>query len=244
NKKPMNRSLFFLLYLILIPAGVFPQKASEDLSAVIKTVENRKSYDRDKYPLGLFTEDHYRQEAEFAEARLRELKKIKTSALSETERISKELLRFRLQENVDHYKYKAYLNPLLSDAGFHVSLPYQVRPLNDYEEVKRYLKKLEAIPQYVDQHLLLLKKGLEEGITQPLAIFKGYEATYNDQIVEDPTESFYYSPFLALPATLTPQQKDSVLQAAEQVIANKVVPQFRRIRDFFENEYFPNTRTS
>ena len=240
----MKKSLPILLILLLLPASIFPQTASGNLSKVIKAVEDHKSYDREKYPLGLFAEEYYQQEAEFAEARLRELKKIKTAELSETEQISKELLRFRLQEKVDHFEFKAYLNPLLSDAGFHVSLPYHVRPLNNYKEVKRYLKKLEAIPQYVDQHLVLLRKGLQEGFTQPLAIFKGYEATYNNQIVENPTESFYYSPFLELPSSLSPQQKDSVLKAAEVVISMKVVPQFRRIKTFFEEEYFPNTRTA
>ena len=38
------------------------------------------------------------------------------------------------------------------------------------------------VPQYVDQHLVLLRKGIEKGKFQPRVIFEGYEATYNDQI--------------------------------------------------------------
>ncbi len=240
----MTKHLASLIILLLIPVSLLSQKSSAELSRFINSIENQEGYDRTRYPLGLFTEEYYRKKAEFAQAKLKELKTIDPEGLSETEKISKELMRFRLQEEVDHYKYKAYLNPLLSDAGFHVSLPYQVRPLNNYAEVKRYLKKLEAVPEFVDQHLVLLRKGLREGITQPRIIFKGYEATYNDQIVEDPTESFYYSPFLKLPATLSEKQKDSVLTAARTVISEKLVPQFRRIKQFFEEEYLPNTRTA
>src|SRR5690606_27547571 len=89
-----------------------------------------------------------------------------------------------------------------------------------------------------------LREGIYKGITQPAVIFKGYEATYDDQIVNDPRESYYYSPFKNLPTTLTQTQRDSVLKAAETAITTNVLPQFRRIKKFFESEYLPKARTS
>ncbi len=237
------KSSAFLLFFIITSAFVNAQDSSEELQQIIQNVQEHKSYDRDEYPLGLYTEEHYKEEAIFAQEQLRSLKNVDFDSLSEKEKVSLKLLKFKLQETVDFYEYEAYLNPLLSDAGFHVSLPYHVRDLNNYEQVKEYLNKLNAVPKYVDQHLILLRKGLEKGITQPKVIFEGYETTYNDQIVENPKESYYYRPFLQLPFTLTEAQKDSVRKAAENVILEKVVPQFRRIKAFFETEYLPNTRT-
>lgn len=234
----------FLSSLFLGPLSADAQNVSSELDTVIKKVQDHESYDRKEFPLGLYTEEHYSGEAKFAQARLKELSRLNKDSLSETEQISLALLQFRLQEEVDFYEHEAYLNPLLSDAGFHVSLPYHVRDLNNYNQVKTYLNKLEAIPGYVDQHLRLLRKGLEKGITQPRVIFEGYESTYNDQIVENPRDSYYFSPFEDLPKQLTQAQKDSVLQAAETVISEKVVPQFERIKSFFETEYLPNTRTT
>ncbi|MBI6118575.1 DUF885 domain-containing protein [Salegentibacter maritimus] len=220
------------------------QEASVKLDSIISKIENHKAYDRKDFPLGLYTEEYYKKQAEFAEARLEELNNIKANSLSETEAISLEMLKFKLQETVDRYTYEAYLNPLLSDSGFHLSLAYQVRDLNTYAQVKAYLNKLNAIPTYVDQHFALLREGLKKGNTQPLVIFKGYEATYNNQILEDPKESYFYEPFLNLPKTLSKTQTDSVLNAAENAIAENVIPQFKRIKAFFETEYLPNTRTS
>ncbi|MBE7639789.1 DUF885 family protein [Salegentibacter sp. BLCTC] len=220
------------------------QEASVKLDSIISKIENYKAYDREDFPLGLYTEEYYKKQAEFAEAGLEELNNIKANTLSETEAISLEMLKFKLQETVDRYTYEAYLNPLLSDSGFHLSLAYQVRDLNTYAQVKAYLNKLNAIPTYVDQHFALLREGLKKGNTQPLVIFKGYEATYNNQILEDPKESYFYEPFLNLPKTLSKTQTDSVLNAAENAIAENVIPQFKRIKAFFETEYLPNTRTS
>lgn len=233
--------LLFFTFLFPIP-NISAQTDSSKLKEIISKVETRKSYDKKEFPLGIFTKAHYRREAQFAKDRLDELDKVKLNTLTPSENISARLLKFRLKETVDKYEYDAYLNPLLSDAGFHVSLAYQVRELANYAQVKSYLAKLNAVPVYVDQHLALLREGIYKGITQPKVIFEGYEATYNDQIVKDYRDSFYYSPFENLPQSLTQAQKDSVLNEAEIAIKTKVIPQFKRIKQFFETEYLPKAR--
>lgn len=233
-----------LLFLLCFNTSLFSQNEAAMLGEIIKEVQERKSYDKDDYPLGIYTKEHYRREAQFAKEKLDKLATLDKSRLSESEKISAELLKFRLKETVDVFEYEAFLNPLLSDAGFHVSLPYHVRELANYGQVKAYLNKLNAIPLYVDQHLSLLREGIYKGITQPAVIFKGYQATYDDQIVTDYKNSYYYSPFKNLPSILTQTQRDSVLQAAEVAITTNVVPQFRRIKKFFETEYLPKARTS
>lgn len=238
------KSLIYFAALICFTATGFCQTESEQLDSIIQTYQDHKAYDRDTYPLGLYTEEYYKQEADFAKEQLEDLVEIEKRKLSETDEISLELLKFKLNETIDFYKYKAYLNPLLSDSGFHLSLSYQVRDLNNYNQVKAYLNKLKAIPTYVDQHLKLLRKGLKEGITQPKVIFEGYESTYDSQIVEQPEESYFYEPFKKLPSTLSQQQKDSVTVAAKSAIKTKVIPQFKRIKSFFETDYLPKTKTS
>lgn len=220
------------------------EDATKQLNNIINNYQDYESYDKKEFPLGLFTKKRYKAEAEFAKTKLDELDKIDLSVLKETDRISAELLKFVLQEKIDFYKYERYLNPLLSDSGFHSSLNYQVRTLNNYQEVKDYLNKLNSIPDFVDQHFVNLRSGLEKGVSQPRVIFNGYETTYNDHIVDDFQDSYFYSPFKRLPETLSKAQKDSVLMAAKKVINGAVIPQFKRIKDFFETEYLPNTRTT
>lgn len=219
-------------------------KSSSELAMLIKSYEDRKSYDRDKYPLGLYTREYYKAEADYAENQLQNFACIKMDDLSETEQISVELLKFVLQDKIDFYKFERFLNPLLSDSGFHSSLNYQIRPLNNYWAVKEYLKKLNALPEFVNQHFVNLREGLDKGVSQPRVIFKGYETTYNDHIVSDFKKSPFYKPFDNLPSSLSQTQKDSVLTAAKNVIEQKVVPEFKRIKTFFETEYFPKTRTT
>lgn len=236
-----------IVTLLLFQFGISSSTAQNTivvLDSVIKKYEEHKGYDRKTYPLGLYTKDYFKAEAEFAQQVLDELNKVETSGLSETQQISAKLLGFVLQDKIDYYKFEQFLNPLLSDTGFHTNLTYQVRPLANYAQVKSYLDRLNAIPQFVSQNLINLREGLEKGVSQPLVIFKGYESTYNDHIVSNFEDSFYYSPFKNLPNDLTIAQRDSVLAAAKITIETNVTPEFRRIKSFFETEYFPKTRTT
>ncbi|WP_282080996.1 DUF885 domain-containing protein [Aquimarina algiphila] len=217
---------------------------SDQLHAIITEIDERESYDREEYPLGIFTKEYFKTEADFAQKKLLELSTVDRNQLKETDRISFDLLKFVLQNKVDHYEFENYLNPLLSDSGFHSNLNYMVKPLTTYEQVKEYLSKLNAIPVFVDQHFVNLREGLKKGVSQPRIIFEGYESTYNNHIIDNIEDSFFYSPFKNLPETLSQTQKDSVITSAKEAIKNNVVPQFKRIKAFFETEYLPNTRTT
>lgn len=222
------------------------QTATEQLKQCIEASQSFKWNEGSKevHPLGVFSKEQFEKESAFAKAQLKKLNTISPKTLSETERISLELLKFKLQETVDYYEYESFLNPLLSDSGFHSSWNYMVRPITSYKQAVKYLDKLNALPEVVNQYVPLLREGIKKGVSQPRVIFEGYESTYNSQIVADYRDSFYYTPFLNLPESITEEQKDSLETAAKLAIENSVVPAFKSVKAFFENEYLPNTRTT
>ena len=238
--------LFSVLFVLVFTAcqSNSENDKSTELDDIIERYQDYEGYDDDEYPLGLFTREHYEKEAKFSQELLGELNAISTDDLKETDKISVELLKFVLQDHIDYYEFERFLNPLLSDAGFHSNLNYMVRPIQNYKQAKKYLNKLNAIPTFVDQHFVNLREGLEKGVSQPRVIFNGYESTYDDHIVTSYEDSYFYSPFKALPNTLTEEQKDSVLTQAKLAVETKVIPEFKRIKQFFEEEYLPNTRTT
>lgn len=234
------------LVFIVTVCGCISNKenSSQLLTSIVNEYQDHEGYDEQEFPLGLFTKKFYQSEADFAKTILTKLSEVSEMALSETEVISLKLLKFKLKDQIDYFTFERFLNPLLSDAGFHSNLNYSVRPLSSYKAAKNYLNKLNAIPVFVDQHFVNLREGLEKGVSQPKVIFNGYESTYEDHIITDFSDSYFYSPFKNLPENITQDQKDSILSAAKIAIENSVIPQFKRIKTFFEDEYLPKTRTS
>ena len=242
--KFFKRMMTLLFVVAVIGCVSDKENSSQLLSSIVNEYQDHEGYDEKEFPLGLFTKKFYQSEADFAKTILTKLSEVSEMALSETEVISLKLLKFKLKDQIDYFTYERFLNPLLSDAGFHSNLNYSVRPLFSYKAAKNYLNKLNAIPVFVDQHFVNLREGLEKGVSQPKVIFNGYESTYEDHIIADFSDSYFYSPFKNLPENITQYQKDSILSAAKIAIENSVIPQFKRIKTFFEDEYLPKTRTS
>jgi len=242
--KFFKRMMTLLFVVAVIGCVSDKENSSQLLSSIVNEYQDHEGYDEKEFPLGLFTKKFYQSEADFAKTILTKLSEVSEMALSETEVISLKLLKFKLKDQIDYFTFERFLNPLLSDAGFHSNLNYNVRPLSSYKAAKNYLNKLNAIPVFVDQHFVNLREGLEKGVSQPKVIFNGYESTYEDHIIADFSDSYFYSPFKNLPESITQYQKDSILSAAKIAIENSVIPQFKRIKTFFEDEYLPKTRTS
>jgi uncharacterized protein (DUF885 family) len=242
----MKNSVLSVLAIILLVTGVvikFSENSKKKLQEIITIYQDHESYDGNEYPLGLFTKEHFESEANFALDLLNQLENIDTNDLDENNLISYELLKFELNDIVDYYNFERYLNPLLSDSGFHSSLNYMVRPLSNYQKTIEYLNKLNSLPEFVNQNLTNIRIGLEKGVSQPLVIFDGYESTYDDHITNNYLNNYFYSPFKNLPKDISQSQSDSILKAAKISINEIVVPQFKKIKKFFEKEYYPKTRT-
>ena len=231
-----------LLVLSCTTGSDKPVDSVNQLYEVIENWEHYDSYDYDANPLGLFTKERYEKDAKFAESQLNLLEGVKEDELSESEQISLALIKFQLQDRIDTFEFESYLNPLLSDSGFHTNLPHQVKTFRSLQAYDTYLKKLNAFPEFVEQHITLMREGLEKNISQPKEIFNDFEETYNAHIVENSENSFYFSPFKNFPNSISEFQQDSLIKIGRQVISDKVTPQFKVIKAFFEEEYFPKTR--
>ncbi len=215
--------------------------SERQLNTIIDSYENYNAKGDDS-PLGQYTESRFEDYAHFCDSLKTQLESVNIEKLSEDSQISYKLLNFVLNETIVKYKFKTHWNPILSDGGFHLSLTFRVRPLTDKKSAIKYLKLLKAIPDYINQQKVLIKKGLDAGMGQPLVIFKGYESSYNLHITDSAEENFYYSPFLKLPSQLSKKDKDSLQLAARDVVSNEVIPAFKSVKEFFETTYYPSTR--
>lgn len=243
-----NFSVALLSLVVLSALGFYSidneNLASKKLGEIVAICDTFNVLYPQEHPLGVYDSLLFKKDAAFAQDQIKNLLKIDKEKLNENDKITLELLRFTLQERVDFYTYKMYLNPIQADQGFHLDLNYQVAPITSLQHAKHYLAVLNDIPHFVDQQLILIREGLILGLSQPRIILDGYEKTYNAHLLANPEDDYFFSPFLHLPNTFSSTQKDSLKMAAKSAISNQVVPAFQRIKQFFEEEYYPKTRTS
>ena len=213
-----------------------------DFNKIIEEYESFEHYNKNDFPLGDFSESRFKKEYEFYSKIQDKLSSISSSGLSENEKISYHLLVFIIENEINNYKFNIRYNPILSDSGFHNSIIYNVRDLVNEKDAIRYLELLKAIPLYVEQNIVLIQKGIDIGISQPKIIFENYERTYEQHITKDYKKNYYYTPFINLPDDIKKPLKDSLILEAQNTITKSVIPSFKRIKSFFEKNYYPFTR--
>ncbi|MEM8962564.1 MAG: DUF885 domain-containing protein [Acidobacteriota bacterium] len=160
------------------------------------------------------------------------------------DRINLDVFLRDLQDQLAEIEYRSFLIPISNREGFHINLarmPDQAR-LEDLDDFESYLARLEAIPAYVDAHIALMRRGLEEGHTLPAVVLDGFDQTISAHVVDDPTESRFWLPFNRLPASISAADQERLRAAGEKAVRDHVVPAYRTFLTFFVDEYLPSCR--
>lgn len=192
------------------------------------------------------SESAIKKRAEFARDIISQLLAIDQSELDLEDQITLQLFQFVQENHVAQYDLKGYLNPILADDGFHIAFAFtpDAFSFTSRDDYLDYISVLNSFPKYVDQHIALMRKGLEIGMVQPKVILNGYEVTYNDHIVADVEQSIFYKPFQNLPVQFSGTEKEEILTKGRKAITDGVIKGYQQFSDFMTSEFVPNTRTS
>lgn len=236
-----------LLFLLLLSSICHAQHAPEPSNPVLKSVlqkitafneQERKLELATGFPLGLHGAAEAKRRHDFYLELDREIKKIDLQQLSFTDEINAALLCYSFEDEISNYTYKSYLNPILSEGGFHTNITgianSSIRTIKDAED---YIAKLNDMPRYMEEHCSLMREGLKIGIAQPKEVVKGFSNTYEVHIVSDPTLSTFWKPFSRKPGAINETDWQAIQKKGEDVVKSSVIQAFRNVKAFFENEY-------
>jgi len=175
---------------------------------------------------------------------LARLEAIDRSNLSQDDRTNYDLFKFIVGHRTTLANYQQYRIPILSDSGFHMSVQrmYESMPFASMQDYEKYLSRLRALGPYFDQNIENMRDGLADGFTQPKIILEGIVPSISGAIVEQPTDSIFYSPFNNIPAHFGDEDADRLRAEAASVIGDTVVPAYQEFLEFFTDEYMPGAR--
>lgn len=200
----------------------------------------------DGYLLPNLSAEFLKQQYEEKTALLSRLDAIDSDQLSSENSINLSIIRAQVQNSVDEYVFNAHYMPLTSEYGFHSSLSYMINSsqYKQPQQLETYLARLEQVPRFFEQNIHWMKKGLETGLTQPQAVLAGYEDSISAYIVDDVTQSDFYSPFKTNTAGLSENDFKELQQKAKRIIKNDVIASYKAYLTFFTTQYKPGARTT
>lgn len=178
------------------------------------------------------------------QAFLDRLLKIKRRKLSPGDQLNYDLFRFVVENRVEGAKYRGWRVPLLSDSGFHTRIlrMHEAMRFETAQDYERYIARLQAVPGYFAAHIQNMRLGMEEGFTMPRAILDNMAPSIAAQVVSQPTESVFYTPFKSMPDDIDEETANALRHEAVSVINDEVIPAYGRFLLFFNGEYKPVAR--
>jgi uncharacterized protein (DUF885 family) len=181
-----------------------------------------------------------------ADARvLKDLAQIARADLSPADQLTYDLFRIEYENRVAAAGFRPEYYELRAREG--------PQSLNETAEVMRFettadydtwLRRLAALPAYLEQYSARLRRAASEKRTQPRVIMDRVLPQLQMQLVDNPDDSPFFERFRQYADAVPEPDRQRLTAEARRVIANAVVPGYRRFTAVFRDEYLPACRES
>ena len=150
------------------------------------------------------------------------------------------LLRFR----VELAQYDMQRAPFSNDSGFFSTPLYSAsstRPSN-VEDAENWIARLQDLPRYLQENIYWMRQGIEAGYTQPANIIGGVRDQIAAIAAMSVEETGMAAPIGALPRSVPQAERERLRAEAIAAVENHVLPAYRDLLTFMDEEYVPAAR--
>ncbi len=199
----------------------------------------------------LFTDTLDRRMLASARQGLRALGRIDRRRLGPERRISYDVFRRDKLEQIAFLQPDVReligVRPLNHFGGLHVDFPTLMASDGavSYATEADYRNALAldaAFAQVLDNAVLRFRQGIAAGVVDS-KLTTGNMIGQLDAMIAQPVEqSPFYSPVLKFPASVPPDRQEQLKSAFAATISTRIVPAYRRLRDFLAVQYLPAAR--
>lgn len=177
---------------------------------------------------------------------LEKLRTIERGSLSERDRLNYDLFRRDLELEIEGQQFPSELLPITQMRGIqqgavNTLTRMPIRTAKDYKDI---LARIRGIEDWVDQTIALLRRGLEEGVTPPKITLRDVPNQFTSLSRGVLENNPLWTPFEDLPETISPPDRERILEEGRRAIRQHAAPAFKTLDMFFASEYLPDTTES
>jgi uncharacterized protein (DUF885 family) len=251
--KPLLATLYCAMLLAPAPAG-----SAEDTGARLEALLERE-WQRDladnplaaTYRGETLYNDRWpdlaaaaQQARDAANARvLTDLQRIPRAELGADDQLTYDLFRIEYENRVavapfhpEYYELRAREGPQsLNEVA-------EQMPFETVADHATWLRRLAVLPGYLDQYATLLRQAAAAKRTQPRVIMERVLPQLQMQVVDKPEDSPFFERFRKYPDAIPAAERARLTAEARRVIAEAVIPAYRRFTSVFRDEYLSACR--
>ncbi|HET7127192.1 MAG TPA: DUF885 family protein [Lysobacter sp.] len=118
------------------------------------------------------------------------------------------------------------------------------QPFKTVKDYDNWLARGDRVPVLVDSIIADMQAGIAAGVVQPKALMVKVVPQYDAIIKDKPEDTLFWGPIKNMPKDFSAADKARLTEAYRAMIGDRMMPAFRKLRDFIANDYMPKTRDS
>lgn len=195
------------------------------------------------------SQEHREQVRQLYQRYLEKVNAIDRSQLSEQEQVSYDIFRYEMEMSLEGLEQPSYLLPINQFWSLPITMAQlgsgsSNQPFNTPEDYADFLGRVQGFTVWGDTAIANMRKGMSMGVILPRTLTQKVLPQLQAMVVDDPSKTIYWAPVENLPDSFTTTQKDSIRQAYTKAIQEQVIPTYKKLYDFMQQEYLPKSRST
>lgn len=179
------------------------------------------------------------------------LKVLNYHELTESEKLSADILKFTLNIDIERLENDYGLYRPVDQFVFSFPQRFAVLgagagfiPFNSITDYRNFIRRMEHFNQWVECAISNMQIGLVLGNTNPRICMERVPAQLKP-LFETPTNrNIFFQPLLKLPPEIDSVSRANLIHDYSEAIDTYVRPAYKKLHDFLVNSYIPNARQS
>ncbi|MEW5676883.1 DUF885 domain-containing protein [Flavobacterium enshiense] len=221
-------------------------KGKNELNPLDATLNGQNDYN-DQLVFEM-TDAYRKKQADFFNKYEKELGDVDTTALTEEEKISYQIIKWETSVGKDLLKQEANLMPVNQFESTHLKIMQFAsgtasQPFKTEKDYRNFLKRMELYSVWIDSAIIYMEKGIQKRVVLPKALTEKLIPQFEDQITANVEDNLFYSTIKTMPASFSDEVKTSLKNDYTKVISEKLVPKYQKMATFLQTKYLPASRT-
>ena len=173
---------------------------------------------------------------------------VPVSGLDAGARLTYDIFKRQRQLAVEGFTYPAELTPVNPFEG----MPWQFalaaaglgqRPLAGAKDYEEWLAQIDDYVGWTHQAIANMREGMRRGYTSPRVLMQR-TLPLLQSLGTDTSANIFYQTLRSMPETIKEPERTRLTSSLNSAVRDKLLPAYRELHEFIQNEYLPRARTS
>jgi uncharacterized protein (DUF885 family) len=119
-----------------------------------------------------------------------------------------------------------------------------IQPFHTITDYDNWISRTARFGAWMDSAIAYFSKGLQNGYILPRCLVEKMIPQMRNMVVTDSSKSIFYTPITLMPDSFSTADKARITSGLSHNITTVLVPSYKKMADFLQNEYLPKSRVS